>query len=90
MKTFQVYTIIPDSSPDTSPSASSLSSNTESQVTSTSQTRNVTPVTPSKGTRSLITVTSSVLYHLHLLQIDHQLLKFPITSRSQPNPKTLL
>ena len=46
VKTFQVYTIILDSSSDTAPSAPSLSTtNTESQVTSTSQTRNATPVT---------------------------------------------
>ena len=47
-------------SSDKSPSAPILSTNTESQVTTTSQTRNVTPVTPSERRRSQITDTSSV------------------------------
>ena len=55
-----MYTIILDSSSDTSPSAPSPSTNAESQITPTSQTRNVTPVTASKRTRSQITDNSSV------------------------------
>ena len=84
MKTFHVYTIILDSSSDTSPSAPSLSTNTESQVNTTSQNCNVTPVTPSKRTRSLITDTSSV----SSLSITSRLpiTEFPITSRSQTSP----
>ena len=52
--------MILDSSSDTSPSAPSLSTNTESQNTTTTQPCNVTPVTPSKRPRSHITDTSSM------------------------------
>ena len=84
MKTFQVYTIILDSSSDTSPSAPSLSSNTENQITTTSQTRKVTLVTPSKRTRSLITDTSSV----SSLSITSRppITEILINSRSQLSP----
>ena len=40
----KVHTIILDSSSDTSPSAPNLSTNTESQITTTTQTHNVAPV----------------------------------------------
>ena len=84
MKTFQVYTIILDSSSDTSPSAPSLSSNTESQITTTSQTRNVTPVKPSKRTRSLITDTSSI--SSSSITSRPPINENPITSSSQTSP----
>ena len=57
-----------DSSSDTSPFAPSIPSNNESQNTTTTQTRNVTPVTPSKTPRSQIPNTTSIT---PLLQIDH-------------------
>ena len=80
MKLFQVYTVILDSSSDTSPSAPGLSFNTESHITTTSQTRNVNPVTPSKRTRSLITDTSSSITS------RPPITEIPITSRSQTSP----
>ena len=81
MKTFQVYTIILDSFSDTSPSAPSLSTNAESQFTTTFQTRNVTAVTPSKRTRSQITVTFAV--SSSSITSRPPITKIPITSRSQ-------
>ena len=60
VKTIQVYTKILDFSSVTSHSAPSLSTSPQSQNTTTTQTRNVTPVTPSKRTRSQITDTSSI------------------------------
>ena len=74
-----------DSSSDTS-SAPSLQSNTESHNTTTTQTRNVTPVTPSKRPRSHIpettSITSSSTTNGPLIS------EIPITSRShsQPSP----
>ena len=84
MKTFQVYTIILDSSSDTSPSASSLSTNTESRSTTASQTRNVTPVTPSERTRSVIYDTSSVSSSSITSRLP--ITEIPITSHSQTSP----
>ena len=84
MKTFQVYTIILDSSADTSPSAPSLSTNNESRITTLSQTHNVTPVTPSKRTRSLITDTSSVTSSS--ITSRPPITETPISSRSQTSP----
>ena len=84
MKTFQVYTIILDSSSDTSPPAPSLSTNIESRITTTSQTHNVTPVTPSERTRSLITDTSSV--SSSSITCRPPITEIPITSRSQTSP----
>ena len=76
--------MILDSSSDSSPSASSLSFNPESQTTTTSQTRNVTPVTPSKRTRSLVTDTSSVSSSSFTSR--PRVSEIPITSRSQTSP----
>ena len=84
MKIFQVYNIILDSSSDTSHSAPSLSTNTEPQVTTTSQTRNVTLVTPSKRTRSLITDTSSVSSSSNCSRPP--ITEIPISFRSQTSP----
>ena len=60
MKTIKAHTVVLDSSSDTSPYITSLPLNTESQITTTTQTRNVTPVTPSKRTRLQITDTSFI------------------------------
>ena len=84
VKTFQVYTIILDSSSDTSPSAPSQPSDTDSQITTTSQTRNVNPVTPSKRTRSLITDTSSVSSSSFTSRPP--ITEIPITTPTQPSP----
>ena len=84
VKTFQLYTIILDPSSNTYPSAPSLSTNTESQLTTTSQTRNVTPVTPSKRTRSQITDTSSD--SSSSITSRPTVTEIPITSRSQTSP----
>ena len=54
------HTITLDSSSVTSPSDQRLSTCTESQTTTTTQTRNVTPVTPFKRPRSQITDTSAI------------------------------
>ena len=80
----KVHTIILDSSSDTSPSAPILSTNTESQTTTTTQTRNVTSVTPSKRPRSQITDTS----FLTSSPTTNRPLKteISITPRSQPSP----
>ena len=84
MKTFQVNTIILDSSSVTFPSAISLSSKPESQITTTNQTRNVTAVTPSKTTRSLITDASSV--SSSSITSRPPITEIPSTSRSQTSP----
>ena len=79
-----MYTITLDSSSDTSPSPPILSSNSESQTTTTSHTRNVTPVTPSEKTRSLITNTSSV--SSSPVTSRPPITEIPITFRSQISP----
>ena len=60
MKTIKIDIIILDFLSNTSLSAPSQSISTESQTTTTTQTRNVIPITPSKRTRSQFTDTSSI------------------------------
>ena len=73
-----------DSSSDTFPSAPSLSTSTESQITTTTQTRNLTSVTPSKRTRSQITDKSSK--SSSSITSRPPITKIPFTSRSQTSP----
>ena len=73
-----------DSSSDTSPSAPSLSTSTESQTTNTTQTRNVTPIPPSKRTSSQITDTSSI--SSSSITSRPPITETPITPRSQTSP----
>ena len=70
-----------DSSSDISSSAQRSISSTESSTTNTSQTRNVTPATPSKRPRSYVSETSSspILHRPPIFEI-------PITTRTQPSP----
>ena len=74
------HTIILDSFSDTSPSAPSIHTNTESQTPTTTLTRNVTPVTPSKRPRSYITDTSSSTSTFRPL-----ITEIPLTPRTQPS-----
>ena len=69
---------------DSTTPSSNDSSPTESEITTTFQTRNVTPVTPSKRTRSLITDTSSV--SSSSITCRPPITKITITSRSQTSP----
>ena len=75
-----------DSSSDSFSSAPSLPSNFESHTATTTQTRIVTPLTPSKRPRSQITDTSSLtstsLSHTKLPPIS----EIPIAHRSQSQP----
>ena len=80
----KVHTVILDSSFDTSPSAPSISNNTESQTTTSNQTRNVAHVNPSKRTRSQITDTSSISSSSTTSRPP--ITEIPITPRSQPSP----
>ena len=73
---------------DKSPSAPSLSTNIESQNTTTTQPRNVTPVTPSKRPRSQITDTSSITSSTTTSRSPRT--EIHITPRSQPSPTTTL
>ena len=70
-----------DFSSDISPSAPSSISSSESLTTNIYQTRNVTPVTPSKRPRSYVSETSSSSI-LHRPPIP----EIPITTRTQPSP----
>ena len=69
---------------DTSSSAPSLSSNTECQNTTTTQTRNVAPLTPSKTSRSQITDISSI--SSSFITIRPPISDIPITPRSLTLP----
>ena len=84
VKTIKVDTIILNSSSDTSPSAPSLSTSTDSQITTTTQTRNVSLVTPSKNTRSQITDTSSI--SSSSITSRSPIIEIPFNPRSQPSP----
>ena len=90
MKTIQVYTIILDfSSSDISPSAQFLSTSSESQITTTTQTPNVTPITPAKRTRSKITDTSSISsssISSSSISSTPPIAEIPITPHSQTSP----
>ena len=76
--------MILDSSSDTSSFAPSLSTSTESQITTKTQTRDVTPVTPSKRTRSQITDTSSISFSS--ITKRPPIIEISITPRSQTSP----
>ena len=70
-----------DSFSDTTSSAPSINSNNGSPTTTTTHTRNVIPVTPSKRPKSYVSETSSssILHRPPITEI-------PITTRTQPSP----